>query len=60
MQIDEIDEHRNAEDSITESREPGSNVTFERAAHSRKQFLPSSCTEEGVQIDERGEQPWMT
>jgi hypothetical protein len=38
------------------SLEPDSNVTLERAVHCLKQALPSTSTEEGMQIDERDEQ----
>jgi hypothetical protein len=57
QQIDESDEHdENADRAMTESLEPGSNVTAARVLHSEKHNSPSLSTEEGMQIDESDEQ----
>jgi hypothetical protein len=52
MQIDEsLEQFENAEHSIRNSLEPGSNVTFQSALQSRKQLLQSIFTADGMQID---------
>jgi hypothetical protein len=57
IQIDESDEQAaNANFSIRESLESGSNVTVERVRHPKKQYLQITSTDEGIQIDESDEQ----
>jgi hypothetical protein len=51
IQIDESDEQlENAEPSIHESLELGSNVIVERDLHQRKQSLQIFSTEQGIQM----------
>jgi hypothetical protein len=53
MQIDESDEElQNADLSIRDSCEPGSNVTVESDLHPEKQYSRSVRTEGGIQIDD--------
>jgi hypothetical protein len=53
MQIASSAQHpEKAKTSIHESREPASNVTFDRPLHPRKHWDPSVWKEEGMQIDE--------
>jgi hypothetical protein len=57
MQIEDIEQPEKVLGSIHESREPRANVTVERKEHREKQPWPMVSTLEGMQIDEREEQP---
>jgi hypothetical protein len=52
IQIDRSDEHsKNADLPRFESREPNSNVKFERFSQFEKQASEMASTDEGIQID---------
>jgi hypothetical protein len=57
MQIDEIGQTKNAEFPMHASLEPDSKVTRERTGQPHKHWSNNSSTDEGMQIDERCEQP---
>jgi hypothetical protein len=51
-EIDERGKRANAEDPISESREPDAKVTVEREEQLAKQSVEICSTDEGMQIDE--------